>query len=407
MDRLSSHTYRQDLDRVASLNLDWDLLRDSTVILSGASGAIGTFLVDVLMARNNQYGMNCTVHALARTLPSLLQQFSQYDGYPNLTMSAVDLGDGMVTSQSPASDNVPLPSEPADLAQMEPLPPPGKPAPTPTPSAYFAPASPPPTAPIRSLPIASADYVIHAASNTHPVAYASDPVGTIMVNVEGTRTMLELALRTHARRTLFLSTVEIYGENRGDVDRFRESDLGYIDSNTLRAGYPESKRTGEALCQAYREQYGADVVIVRLPRVFGPTVRADDTKAMSQFLTNAVAGRDVVLKSAGEQFYSYCHVADAVSGILTCLMAGTSGEAYNVAHPSCDIHLKDLARLVAHTVGQQVVFDLPGAVESRGFSTASLAVMDGSKLAGLGWQPLYTISDGVERTMTVLKETRT
>ena len=133
-------------------------------------------------------------------------------------------------------------------------------------------------------------------------------------------------------------------------------------------------------------------------------MRLTDTKAASQFLLKAVADEDIVLKSDGNQFFSYCHVADAVSGILTCLLRGQPGQAYNVADTSCDISLKDLAQIVASTVGRNVIFGTSGDVESRGFSRAEKAVMDGSRLAELEWKPLYSISEGVARTVTILKE---
>ena len=144
---------------------------------------------------------------------------------------------------------------------------------------------------------AKIDYVIHAASNTHPVAYASDPIGTITANVFGTQYLLDYAKEADCKRFVFLSSVEIYGENRGDTDKFTEDYLGYIDCNTMRAGYPESKRTGEALCQAYRKQMEMDVVIPRLSRVYGPTMLMSDTKALSQFILKSVKQEDIVLKS--------------------------------------------------------------------------------------------------------------
>ena len=353
---LNTHTYCEDVARIAGLELDWDQLQGADVVLSGASGMIGSFLIDVLMTRNRLYGMGCTIHGFARHLPALTARFEEYSGDQNLHLFYADL-----TAVS------------AD--------------------------------PFASLPGLSTNcFIIHAASNTHPEAYASDPIGTIITNVQGTSTMLDLAVRSHARRALFISTVEIYGENTGTVDAFRESDLGYIDCNTMRAGYPESKRTGEALCQAFREHDGLDVVIPRLPRVFGPTMKLTDTKALSQFLLKAVAGEDIVLKSEGNQFYSYCYVADAVSAILTCLLHGKSGEAYNVADKSCDILLKDLAQLVAGMASRNVVFDVPSETEHHGFSTATLAVMDGTKLEQLGWKPLYSISAGAEHTVAILKE---
>jgi len=355
---LTSPTYREDVDRVVDLDLEWDHLCDSTLVVSGASGMIGSFLIDVLMTRNIAYGMNCTIHGFARSLSGLTERFQEYGGHENLLLHSIDLTTefvGEVMMRDPQSA------------------------------------------------VSHVDYVIHAASNTHPVAYATHPIGTIAATVHGTHSMLDFAVRAKARRALFLSTVEIYGQNRGN-GRFTETDLGYIDCNTLRAGYPESKRTGEALCQAFRAEYGLDVVIPRLPRVYGPTMRLDDTKAISQFLLDAVQNRDICLKSAGDQFYSYCHVADAVSAILTCLLRAQSGEAYNVADPASDVHLRDLARLVADTAGRSVIHDAPSATEQRGFSAATLAVMDGSKLARLGWKPAYSISGGVERTVDVLKE---
>jgi len=352
---LSSRTYREDVTRIARSDMDWDQLRGADFVLSGASGMIGSFLVDVLMARNLRDGMDCTVHGLARGRNALSERFQEYTGHANFRLVPIDVTAG-----------------PLDVV-------------------------------VANLASRSTAFVVHAASNTHPVAYASDPVGTITTNVQGTWAMLDLAVRARARRALFVSTVEIYGENRG-AGSFRESDLGYIDCNTMRAGYPESKRTGEALCQAFREHWGLDVVIPRLPRVFGPTMRLTDSKALSQFLLRAVRDQDVVLKSTGDQFYSYCHVADAASAILTCLLAGRDGEAYNVADPSCDISLKDLAGLVAATAGRKVIIDVAGDLERRGFSAATVATMDGSKLAHLGWKPSYSMPEGVERTMAVLKE---
>lgn len=353
---LNTRIYRDDVSRVADVEVDWDRLQGADLVLSGASGMIGSFLVDVLMTRNLFCGMDCTIHGFARHLPALTTRFEEYAGHRNLHLFHRDLAMG-------PSDSL------ANLTN-----------------------------------VSTNCFVIHAASNTHPVAYASDPIGTIITNVQGTNEMLDLAVRAQARRALFISTVEIYGENKGDVERFCESDLGYIDCNTMRAGYPESKRTGEALCQAFREHQDLDVVIPRLPRVFGPTMKLTDSKAMSQFLLKAAAGEDIVLKSEGNQFYSYCYVADAASAILTCLLHGQCGEAYNVADKSCDVSLKDLAHIVAGTVDRNVVFDLPSDIESRGFSPSTLAVMDGTKLENLGWKPLYSIGEGVERTVAVLKE---
>ena len=343
-----SDSYQEDVARVANMAIDWTQFQAATVLLSGASGMIGSFLVDVLMVRNRDHATNCTVKAVARNAAAMRQRFAHWAGDEHLKLIPADVCSGGLRGES-------------------------------------------------------ADFVIHAAGNTHPVAYATDPVGTIMTNVQGTYAMLDLAVAARARRFVFVSTVEIYGENSAGERPFREDDMGYIDCNTLRAGYPESKRAGEALCQAFATSGGLQVVIPRLPRVFGPTVRPDDTKAISQFLQRAVDGCDIVLKSDGTQLYSYCYVADAVSAILTCLTAGQPGQAYNVAHPSCDVRLRDLAGRVARAAGTNVVFDVPGEVERRGYSAATVAVMDGTKIAGLGWVPQWDIDAGIAHTVAALK----
>ena len=226
--------------------------------------------------------------------------------------------------------------------------------------------------------------------------------GTIATNTKGLENLLSFAAKAKAQRFEFLSSVEVYGQNRGDVELFAEDYCGYIDCNTLRAGYPESKRLGEALCQAYIKQEGLDVVIPRLSRVYGPTLLESDTKALSQFLKKGLAHEDIVLKSEGTQKFSYTHCADAVGALLACLLEGECGAAYNVADPGSDVTLRELAESIAKHAGTKVVFQLPSETEREGYSTATKAMMDGSKLKALGWQPHYTIGEGIEQTLLVM-----
>lgn len=203
---------------------------------------------------------------------------------------------------------------------------------------------------------------------------------------------------------LFASSVEIYGENRGDVEKFDETYLGYIDCNTLCAGYPESKRCGEVLCQAYKKQYELDVVTPRLSRVYDPAMLLSDTKASSQFILKVAVDENIVFKSAGEQYYSYTYLTGAVSGLLTVFLKGESGDAYNIADENSDIRLKEFARLCAKAVGTKAVFEIPDANEAAGDSKATEARLDNSKLKGLGWKAVTYIKSGIEKTVQLVKE---
>ena len=307
---------------------------------------IGSFLIDVLMEKN-LHGLNCKVYALGRNLDKAKNRFEKYWTSPLFEFVSHDI------------------NEPLELDNVD-----------------------------------QVDFVIHLASNTHPVAYATDPIGTVTANIIGTNNLLKFA----AKRFAFASSNEIYGENRGDVEFFDERYCGYIDSNTLRAGYPESKRCGEALCQAYKKQENLDVVIPRFTRSYGPTMLKTDTKAISQFIKKAVDGENIVLKSAGTQYYSYTYVADAVAGFLTVLLKGESGEAYNIADEASDIMLKDLAKIIADFASKKVVFELPDETEKAGYSKATKARLDGSKLKKLGWKARYDIKQGLERTMKMMIE---
>lgn len=247
----------------------------------------------------------------------------------------------------------------------------------------------------------SLDYIIPLASHTHPLAYSQYPVETIMINVKGAEHALELAQQTGAT-VLYPSTVEVYGNAQGD-DVFTEDYTGMLNLKNARSCYPESKRVSEALCQSYMAEKGVKVKIVRLSRVFGPTMLPSDTKASSQFIQKAIAGEDIVLKSKGEQYFSYTYVADAVAAMLHVLLHGEMGVPYNISNEACDVHLREFAAICAECAGKEVVFDLPSETEAKGFSIATKAILDDARLKGIGFVPRYTIRDAIRRTIEIVK----
>jgi len=343
--------YMEDVHNVSALNLPWEKLNNKKLMLSGATGLLGSFFVDVILEKNRHDELNCVVYALGRNEEKAKKRFYRYVNEPFFQFVTYNASLPFV------QDN-----------------------------------------------IGSIDYILHLASNTHPLQYSTDPIGTITTNIIGLQNMLEFAVNHQAVRFAFASSNEIYGENRGDVEVFDEEYCGYINCNTMRAGYPESKRCGEALCQAYKAQRGIDIVIPRFTRSYGPTMLMSDTKAISQFVKKGIQGEDIVLKSAGTQYYSYTYMADAVSGLLTVLLKGENGEAYNIADEASDITLKDLAHIIAGINGKQVIFEIPDIIEAAGYSKATKARLDGTKLKKLGWEPRYNINTGMNRTIKILKE---
>ena len=297
---LENEVYLSDLRTVCSLDLPWEEMDGRSILISGATGMIGSTLIDVLMMRNrgaaaasleaagkdNAAGLR--IFALGRSVEKARNRFREYWEDPRFVFVRCDINDRESLERGCAEAGVCGSLDGSDQNAA-----------------------------------GTVDYVFHAASNTHPVANANDPIGTVVTNIIGLDNLLHFASEHGCRRFLFASSNEIYGENRGDAELFDEKYCGYIDCNTMRAGYPESKRAGEALCQAYIRQKKLDVVIPRFTRSFGPSLLSTDTKALSQFIRKGVAREDIVLKSAGTQFFSYTYVCDAVSGLLYCLWKGT------------------------------------------------------------------------------------
>ena len=125
-------------------------------------------------------------------------------------------------------------------------------------------------------------------------------------------------------------------------------------------------------------------------------------RPLRSFFHKALNGEDIVLKSKGEQCFSYTYVADAVSAMLYVLLNGENGVAYNISAESCNVHLKDFAMACADWAGKNVVFELPSEVERKGFSVATQAILDNTKIKYLGWSPIYDICSAINRTLDII-----
>ena len=312
------------------------------ILVTGATGLIGSCIIDVLLAANIVCNKKFEIFALGRSEEKLRNRFGTQE---NLYFVIQDV--------------------------------------------------------IEPITTEGLDYIVHAASNADPKMYALYPAETIITNIQGTKNILDYCKQKNTR-VLFTSTFEIYGKL--SQNEYDEEQYGIIDLDLLRTCYPESKRTAEMLFKAYADEYGVDCVIARLASIYGPTMKQEDSKAHAQFIRNALAGEDIVLKSKGEQIRTYCYVMDAVSGLLAVLFRGKIGEAYNVANEASIASIAELAHMIADYAGTKVVYDLPDEIEQKGFSKPQNCVLKTDKIKTLGWTGKYDLKTGIRETMTILKE---
>lgn len=334
--------YREALERaVPEVTIE-----DGCVLVTGATGLIGSCIIDLLMF-SNERGHHFDVYALGRNKEKLSARFEAFKESDHLHFIEQDI-------MMPLDSSV------------------------------------------------SYDYIMHGASNADPRNYALYPAETMLINLEGAKNVLNYCKENRNTKALLMSTFEVYG-NAGK-DMYAETDCGVVDINKIRSCYPESKRCMEILTRCYVDEYGVKAVIGRLSSIYGPTMAKDDSKAHAQFIRNGLKGEDIVLKSKGEQRRTYCYVIDAVTGLLCALEKGTFGEAYNIANENAVVSIAEVAQTVASIVGVKVIMKLPDDLEKKGYSVPQNCILDNSKIKQLGWDGHYDIISGIKETIDILSQ---
>lgn len=243
------------------------------------------------------------------------------------------------------------------------------------------------------------DYIFHLAGMADPVSIKTDPVGIIRANVQGTMNVLELA-REKGALVVFASTREVYGAMPEGTYLIHEEDAGSLDPADSRSCYPESKRLAETLLVSYHNQYYVNFTNMRIAHAYGPGMRLEnDGRVMSDFMSDAVHGRDIVLKSAGTALRAFVYVSDAVKGILIAVLRGEANTSYNLANEREEISVKDLAELCCELAPTdiKVVFDTDA--DQSGYTKFTRVALDTSKLEALGWEPDIELREGIARTL--------
>lgn len=249
---------------------------------------------------------------------------------------------------------------------------------------------------------ADINYIIHSASPANPAMYIENPVETMLINFVGLNHILEYARDNRIDRVLFISSSEVYGKRSQSSSPYSEEDFGYVDLLNPRACYPSVKRSAETLCAAYLKEYGVNTVIVRPGHIYGAAVTDADNKASSQFLKDVAKGRDLIMKSAGTQLRSYCHVCDCVSSIFTVLLNGKDGSAYNISNPNSICTIREMAECIAKTGGQKLLFETPSIQEQNSYNLMDNSSLDSSMLEELGWKGLFDLETGISHALEMM-----
>ena len=319
-------SYSEDIIRASNCDLPWDKLSGCNILVTGATGLIGGCLVNILMS---QTPPNYHIYAMGRNKQRMDTLSDKYDYAKNFHSIIGDV-------TKPLSSNIPF------------------------------------------------HYIVHAASGAAPSEFTNHPVEVMKANLLGVSNLLEYGLYHQMRRFLYVSSGEVYGEGDGRI--FTEDYSGYVNPTSPRSCYPSSKRAAETLCVSYAAEYSADVVIARPCHVYGPHFTEQDNRVYAQFIRNVLHGEDIVMKSTGTQYRSWCYVVDCASALLYILLKGESGHAYNIADRLSNITIKELADMIAGLEKKNVIIDVASSEERKGYNPVKKSVFSTQKLEKLGWQ---------------------
>lgn len=249
------------------------------------------------------------------------------------------------------------------------------------------------------------DYIIHCAAPTSSRFFVEHPVETFDIILEGTRAMLECA-RTHESKGLvYLSSLEIYGEVHDDNIAITEDKQGFLDIMSTRSSYPMAKRATETLCCLYANQYGTPAMVARLTQTTGAGIAADDNRVIALFSRLAVNNQDIVLHTTGESSRPYCYTTDAVSAILYILLRGQKGEAYNIANEESYTSAKQLAEYIRDNFNPNINVRIE-LNDQMGYAPATKLRLSTDKIQSLGWKPRYGLQQIIERLIEYIKDTK-
>jgi len=249
--------------------------------------------------------------------------------------------------------------------------------------------------------ISKVSYIFHMASPASPniknaVSYMNHPVETLLANSVGTYNLLELARKLSAK-FLFASSSEVYGDPT--VSPQKEDYFGNVNPNGTRSVYDEGKRFGESITMSYFRKFGIDTKIARIFNTYGPNLRKDDGRVVSNFITQTLSNEPITIYGDGSQTRSLVYIDDMVEGLKKLMFNETRGEVFNLGNPQ-EITVLSLAKKIKEMTNSKsdIVFEaLPEDDPKRRLPDISKAIRI------LDWKPQVSVDDGLNKTIEYFK----
>lgn len=325
----------RDLKIITNSAVNWRMYLNSTVLITGATGRLGRYILETLADVDLEYNLNMRIIGLARSEKKARNIFGNLLELPNVEFIYQNINDEIFYE-----DKI--------------------------------------------------DYIFHTAGPAAPTDFNDDPVGTLWAHVNGTHNVMECAKNHQTRRVFYVSTVETYGEWKSN-EKIKESDIGFMQQLTARACYPEAKRLCETMLATYQQQYGISFCGARMCHTLGPGISLTDGRAFAEFINCIINNNDIILHSDGSAMRTYTYVADAVNAMFIIMDKGED-LLYNIASEENLISIRDLAQMMITLFPNRtskVVFSEEAS--KLPYLPFKLAIMDTSKVRELGWKPITDI----------------
>ncbi len=323
--------------------IEWTKFKNKTILITGITGMIGSFLANVLVEANRKYNLNLKIVGFVRNTKKAKELFKN-------SQSKIEIVKRDINKNITYSKNI--------------------------------------------------DFIIHCANNTESKSFVEKPIETIQIAVDGTKNILELAKQKKVESILFLSSMEVYGQT--DKPLLSEEDLGYMDTLDVRNSYPLGKRMAELLCHSYYKEKNVPVKIARLGQIISSNISYSDTRVLSYFAKCIINKENIILKTTGESIRSLCYITDTINAMLIIMLNGENGEAYNVNNEDYTNSVREIAEKFAK---KSDCTNVKIELENTNLYPKNINwALSNTKLRLLGWTPNVSIDYAFNKLINSFKE---